>query len=167
MFELIIRIGRKKKVETPTSNTDEESTKKLADNWLNDYWPKLQKAKDDSESKIEKYLFTVSTGAVGLLLGTMGFIDKPNNIVLLFCGFGSFVIAMLICIVYHFIAISGHDKQFNLIEKLNDNIIKDDTPIRKDINVRNRALLFLYYLSLLFIIAGIVLFIIYLSRNIQ
>lgn len=167
MFELIIRIGRKKKVETPTSNTDEESTKKLADNWLNDYWPKLQKAKDDSESKIEKYLFTVSTGAVGLLLGTMGFIDKPNNIVLLFCGFGSFVIAMLICIVYHFIAISGHDKQFNLIEKLNDNIIKDDTPIRKDINVRNRALLFLYYLSLLFIIAGIVLFIIYLSKNIQ
>lgn len=100
-------------------------------------------------------------------MGTMGFIDKPKNIALLFCGFGSFVIAMLICIVYHFIAMSGHDKQFNLIEKLNTNIIKDDAKIRRDIKVRNKALFSLYYLAFLFIIAGIVLFIIYLSKNTQ
>lgn len=167
MSKIIIQIEGETKIEIFSSNDDEDSMKKNANDWVNDYWPKLQNAKDDSESKLEKYLFTVSTGAVGLLLGTMGFIDKPNNIILLFCGFVSFVIAMLICFVYHLIAMSGHNKQFNLIKKLNDNIIKDDTPIRKDINVRNRALLFLYYLSLLFIIAGIVLFIIYLSKNIQ
>lgn len=167
MFKIIIRIERKKKTETSSPINNEESTKKMADNWVNDYWPKLQKAKDDSESKLEKYLFTVSTGAVGLLLGTMGFIKKPNNIELLFCGFGSFAMAMLICIVYHFIAMSGHNKQFNLIEKLNNNIIKDDAQIRKDIGVRNKALFCLYFLSLLFIIAGMVLFIIYLSKNIQ
>lgn len=36
------------------------------------YWDKLQSATDDSEEKLDGKIFTVSTGGIGLLLGTMG-----------------------------------------------------------------------------------------------
>lgn len=138
----------------------------MIEEWRNIYWPELQKASFDSESKLEKYLFTVSTGAVGLLLGTMGFIDKPNSINLLFLCFGSFVVAMLICIFYHIIAIHGHNIQFRMIEDLIENPSIGDMKIRDNIKRMNRLLDYLPIFSSVFIIAGIVLFIIYLSYNI-
>ena len=134
--------------------------------WSNEYWDKLQNAKDDSEAKLEKYLFTISTGAVGLLLGTLNFI-KPQDIKILLWSFGAFVLAMLICIVYHFISICGHNKQFRLIEEFKDHQGKGDNKIRRDINVRNFVLILLHVMSLICIIVGIIIFIIHLSNNIQ
>jgi len=89
--------------------------KKDIDYWLNEYWPELQKADFDSEEKQEKYVFTISTGAVGLLLGTLSFQIKPKCISLAIIALGLFALSMLSCIIYHIIAKKKHRVQFKLI----------------------------------------------------
>jgi hypothetical protein len=81
------------------SNNKEQ--KNTTDYWLNEYWPELQKADFDSEEKQEKYVFTISTGAVGLLLGTLSFQIKPKGISLAIITLGLFTLSMLSCIIYH------------------------------------------------------------------
>ena len=68
--------------------------KKDIDYWLNEYWPEFQKAYFDSEEKQEKYVFTISTGAVGLLLGTLSFQIKPKGISLAIVALGLFSLSM-------------------------------------------------------------------------
>ena len=75
--------------------------KKDINYWLNEYWPELQKADFDSEEKQEKYVFTISTGAVGLLLGTLSFQIKPKGISLAIVALGLFSLSMLSCIIYN------------------------------------------------------------------
>lgn len=166
-MKIEIKIIRKCSDQNATKEIPSEDAKKKRDYWLNEYWPDLQKASFDSESKLEKYLFTVSSGAFGLLLGTMGFIKKPDYISLLFCCFGAFACSLLLCIIYHVIAKRGHKKQFEMIEKFVKNPNMDDTGISKRIKRRNSFLDCLHVFSLIFIIAGMILFVLYLSNNIQ
>ena len=144
----------------------EDSEKnELVEYWKNEYWPELQKADFDSEEKQEKYVFTISTGAVGLLLGTLSFQIKPKGISLAIIALGLFALSMLSCIIYHIIAKEKHRAQFKLIEDFIYNPESGDTKIRKHIERSNRFLDWWSIISIAFIIAGIVLFVIYLTKN--
>ncbi len=147
------------------SNHNEQ--KKITDYWLNEYWPELQKATFDSEDKQEKYVFTISTGAVGLLLGTMGFNDKPNAVCIAIIALGLFTIAMLSCIVYHIIAKRKHNKQFKMIKDFISDPKKGDTEIRDYINESNCFLDWWSIISIVFIFVGIILFVLYLIKNLS
>lgn len=156
--------------EEKTNNEEElidENIEKRKNYWRNEYWPKLQKTTDDSESKLEKYLFAVSSGAVGLLFGTMGFLDKPIKIFLLFCSFGAFAISLLLCIVYHIIATSGHKRQFELINDFIHNPNKKEDALCQNVKKLNYLLDNIHIVSFIFIIIGIILFVIYLYNNIK
>ena len=81
--------------------SNNKGQKNTTDYWLNEYWPELQKADFDSEEKQEKYVFTISTGAVGLLLGTLSFQIKPKGISLAIIALGLFTLSILYNISYY------------------------------------------------------------------
>lgn len=137
------------------------------DYWLNDYWPELQKADFDSEEKQEKYVFTISTGAVGLLLGTLSFQIKPKGISLAIVALGLFSLSMIFCIIYHIIAKRKHKEQFKLIEDFISNPETGDSKIRKHIERSNCFLDWWSIISIFLIFAGIVLFTTYLIKNLM
>lgn len=139
--------------------------KKDIDYWLNEYWPELQKADFDSEEKQEKYVFTISTGAVGLLLGTLSFQIKPKGISLAIIALGLFTLSMLSCIIYHIVAKKKHKVQFKLIEDFISNSESGDAKIRKHIERSNCFLDWWSIISVVLIFAGIVLFTVYLIKN--
>ena len=109
--------------------------------WRNEYWDKLQKATDDSEAKLEKYVFAVSTGAVGLLMGIIGlqsdYVGRGFAIASLIC----FSISMLLCIFYHIKAKDYHDKQFKMIEAFFALPEKGDNELRREIDNSNKRLM--------------------------
>ncbi len=144
----------------------EDSEKnELVEYWKNEYWPELQKADFDSEEKQEKYVFTISTGAVGLLLGTLSFQIKPKGISLAIIALGLFALSMLSCIIYHIIAKKKHRVQFKLIEDFISNPESGDTKIRKHIERSNRFLDWWSIVSIVLIFIGIILFVLYLIKN--
>lgn len=145
------------------SNNKEQ--KNTTDYWLNEYWPELQKADFDSEEKQEKYVFTISTGAVGLLLGTLSFQIKPKGISLAIIALGLFALSMLSCIIYHIIAKKKHRVQFKLIEDFISNPESGDAKIRKHIERSNRFLDWWSIVSIVLIFIGIILFVLYLIKN--
>ena len=100
------------------------------------------------------------------MLGTMSFINKPNGIDYMFYSFGAFVVSMILCVLYHCIAIRGHNKQFKMIENYVNLISGSDELIRKKIKRQNTFLDILHIISFVFIILGIILFVVYLHKNI-
>lgn len=147
-----------------SSNKEQQ---KITEYWLNEYWPELQKATFDSENKQEKYVFTISTGAVGLLLGTMGFQNKPDGIGFALTALGLFTAAMLLCVIYHIIAKNNHNKQFKMIEEFVYNPDRGDSGIREQIKKSNCLLNWWSGISIGFIIIGIILFALYLIKNLS
>lgn len=81
---------------------------KVTDYWLDEYWPELQKADFDSEDKIDTKLFTVSSGAIAMLIGTLSFTEKHQNIALALFAIALFGVSIILNIVYHFIATENH-----------------------------------------------------------
>ena len=143
------------------------TSKKNVDYWLDEYWPELQKATFDSEDKQEKYVFTISTGAVGLLLGTMGFQTKPEGICCALTALGLFTLAMLSCVVYHIVAKKKHNSQFKLIEDYISNPESGDSKIRKHIKRSNSFLDIWSIISIVLIFIGIIFFVLYLIKNLS
>lgn len=131
--------------------------------WHSEYWDQLQKCHNDSEAKLEKYVFTISTGAVGMMLGLSGFLDSYKiNFAITALGF--FSAAMLLCVIYHMIAKGFHQKQFEMIKGLKMPTI-DDTNLRQYINKTNKILDGIAIFSFVLICIGIVLFMVYLNLN--
>ncbi|MBQ6742951.1 MAG: hypothetical protein IJR04_10265 [Bacteroidales bacterium] len=141
--------------------------KEMIDYWSNEYWQKLQDANYDSEDKLDTKLFAVSSGAIGLLLSAMSFTEKHQAICLAIYATISFGISIILNIVYHFIAMSNHQKQFDEISNLINSGKEDDAHIRKIIKRGNKCLFAISIFSMVFILAGFVLFSIYIKANIH
>ncbi len=128
--------------------------------WRNEYWTQLQKATDDSETKLEKYVFAVSTGAVGLLMGIIGlqsdYVGRGFAIASLIC----FSISMLLCIFYHVKAKGYHDKQSKMIEAFIAHPEKGDNELRRKIDNSNKRLMSFSKVSAWFILIGVIMFIV-------
>ncbi len=146
-------------------NNDEIKNKQ--DYWLNEYWPELQKATLDSEEKLEKYIFTISTGAVGIIMGTMGIQTESKDICLTLIALGSFTFSMLFCVIYHIIAKRNHTKQFKKIEEFVFFPDNGDSEIRKKIKNSNKLLAWTAIISVIFIFAGIVFYALSLIKNLS
>lgn len=129
--------------------------------WRNDYWDELQKADFDSESKLEQYVFTISTGAVGILLGTTWLQVRNPYLCYEIASLCSFSMSMLLCVIYHIIAISSHRKQFEKIKEFVSGSQNQDSDLRKDIEKGNTVLYVLSICYVFFIFAGVVLFVVY------
>lgn len=147
------------------SNNKEQ--KERIDYWRNEYWPELQKADFDSEEKQEKYVFAISTGAVGIMLGTMGFQKGSPFLCYAIVALCLFATAMFLCIFYHIVAKKNHQKQFDLIEKYVSEQKSDDSTIREEIKKSNKKLDRISVVSVLLIVAGIVMFVLYLTKNLS
>ena len=145
--------------------SNNKDQKERIDYWRNEYWSELQKATFDSEEKQEKYVFAISTGAVGIMLGTMGFQKESPSLCYAIVALCLFAIAMFLCIIYHIIAKRNHQKQFDLIEKYASGKINDDSLIRDEIKKSNKKLDCISIFSVLFIFAGVVSFVLYLTKN--
>jgi len=145
------------------NNTDPIEEKKKY--WLDEYWPELQKAAFDSEEKQEKYVFTISTGAVGLLLGTMGFGNKSYGIGFALIALGLFTVSMMLCVIYHIIAKRNHNNQFRMIENFLSNPENGDSELRGKICLSNNSLDWISIFSVILILIGIFLFAIFLFKN--
>lgn len=139
--------------------------KKVTDYWLNEYWPDLQKADFDSENKIDTKLFTVSSGAIALIMGTLSFTEKHQNIAFALFAIALFGLSIILNIVYHFIATKNHRKQFDQISKMVNNETNDDSSIRLLIKNGNKKLLALSITSIVIILIAFILTGIYISAN--
>ena len=148
------------------SDTD-SNRNEIVEYWRNEYWPQLQKATFDSEEKLEKYIFTISTGAVGIIMGTMGIQPESKDICLTLVALGLFTFSMLFCVIYHIIAKRNHSKLFKEIENLVSNPEKGDSEIRKEIKKSNNLLDWTSIVSVFFIFAGIVLYALSLIKNLS
>ncbi|MBR6292217.1 MAG: hypothetical protein IKR33_05400 [Bacteroidales bacterium] len=140
---------------------------KITNYWLKEYWPDLQKADFDSEDKIDTKLFTVSSGAIALLIGTLSFTEKHQNISLAIFAITFFGVSIILNIIYHFIATKNHRKQFDQITKMVNNEVLDDTPLRLLIKKGNRTLLFISIISMVLILIGFILAGIYILANVK
>ncbi len=137
------------------------------DYWNDQYWPELQKATDDSEEKLEKMSTTISVGAIGLLLGTLGFGHKslvPGYAIVSLCAF---VAVLCIYMGYHIFAIRKHNKQFDAIREYVANPKDDDSYLIEMIKKSNSKMDVLSSLAVLFLLIGISFFAIYLLNNIS
>lgn len=146
-----------------------EDTKKneVVEYWRNEYWTELQKATFDSEEKLEKYIFTISTGAVGIMLGTMGFQDKSEGICFAIIALGLFTISMLLCVIYHIVAKRNHNKQFEKIRDFVSNSEKGDSEIQDEIKESIKTLNRIAITSVIFIFAGIAVYVLSLIKNLS
>lgn len=144
-----------------------DEIKDKQDYWLNEYWPELQKATFDSEEKLEKYIFTISTGAVGIIMGTMGIQPESKDICLTLTALVLFTFSMLFCVVYHIIAKRNHNIQFKKIKEFVFYPEKGDSEIRKKIEKSNKLLDWTSIVSVFFIFAGIVLYALSLIKNLS
>lgn len=133
--------------------------------WNDKYWPDLQKATDDSEEKLEKYSTTISMGAIALILGTMGFQNKPDGIGWAIAALSAFVVSLLLFIIYHIVAIKKHNKQFDMIRAIVANPETDDETLQKSIIKSNGALDILSIAAVALIVTGISFFAVYLIIN--
>ena len=133
--------------------------------WNDKYWPDLQKATDDSEEKLEKYSTTISMGAIALILGTMGFQNKPDGIGWAIAALSAFVVSFLLFIIYHIVAIKKHNKQFDMIRAIVANPETDDETLQKSIIKSNGALDILSIAAVALIVTGISFFAVYLIIN--
>ena len=137
---------------------------KITDYWLDEYWPELQKAGFDSEDKIDTKLFAVSSGAIALLIGTLSFTEKHQNIALALFAIALFGVSIILNIVYHFIATENHQKQFDQIVNKE---IPDDIPLRQLIKKGNHILLIISIISMVLILIGFILAGIYILANVK
>lgn len=140
---------------------------KVTDYWLDEYWPELQKADFDSEDKIDTKLFTVSSGAIAILIGTLSFTEKHQNIALALFAIALFGVSIILNIVYHFIATENHQKQFDQIAKMVNKEIPDDIPLRQLIKKGNHILLIISIISMVLILIGFILAGIYILANVK
>lgn len=140
---------------------------KVIDYWLNEYWPELQKADFDSEDKIDTKLFAVSSGAIALLMGTLSFTEKHQNIAFAMLSISLFGLSIILNIVYHYVAASNHQKQFDQITKMVNNEVYDDSSLRDTIKNGNRILLTISIISIILILIGFVLAGIYILANVN
>lgn len=141
--------------------------KRKIEYWNEEYWPELQKATDDSEYKLEKYLTTISIGAIGLLLGTLGFGHKANVTGFAIASLIAFVIVLCIYVGYHIYAIKKHNKLFDAIRNYVSNIEEDDSGLTKMIQKSNSKMDILSIIAVAFILIGITSFAIYLFNNLS
>ncbi|MBR5092250.1 MAG: hypothetical protein IKX32_02105 [Bacteroidales bacterium] len=135
--------------------------------WLTEYWPDLQKADFDSEEKIDTKLFAVSSGAIALIIGTLSFTEKHQQVFLAMLAVMLFVTSIILNIFYHFIATKNHQKQFKQISQLVSSTDEDDTSIRETVKNGNCTLLVISIISVVLILGGFILAGIYLYANIK
>lgn len=134
--------------------------------WRNEYWSNLQKSTDDSEDKQEKYCFTISSGAVGIILGTMGFLIDLKYVGFAVAALIVFTFSMLLCVIYHIVAKNGHQKQFDLINAFLANPEKGDSVIRETIKKANHKLDVISIICAILIFVGVVLYSVYIIKNV-
>ena len=145
----------------------DENTEKKIKYWNDEYWSDLQKATDDSENKLEKYSTTISIGAIGLLLGTLGFGNNANVPGYAIVALSAFVIVLGIYVGYHIFAIRKQNKQFNAIRSFVANPEKGDEDLSKMIKKSNSIMDVLSLIAVSFVLIGISFFVIYLLSNIS
>ena len=141
--------------------------KTVTDYWLEEYWPDLQKVDFDSENKIDTKLFTVSSGAIALIMGTLSFTEKHQKIVFAMFAIALFGVSIILNIIYHFIATKNHQKQFDKISEMVNNEINDDSSLRLLIKNGNKKLLAISIISIVIILIGFILTGIYILANIK
>lgn len=145
----------------------EEEIKKKIEYWNDEYWSELQKSTDDSEEKLEKYSVTISTGAIGLLFGTLGFGHKTNMPGFAIASLFAFVVVLCIYMTYHIFAIRKHNKQFDAIRNFVANPKTDDSDLIEMIKRDNSKMDVLSFVAVLFILFGITFYAVYLLNNLS
>ncbi|MBR7068428.1 MAG: hypothetical protein IKI28_08930 [Bacteroidales bacterium] len=132
------------------------------------YWDKLQSATDDSEEKLDGKIFTVSTGGIGLLLGTMGLGHEVLHKGWKFAVVSliAFAFALGINLFYYRKQKKQHERHFDEIEKFIENPQDNDGHLRKMIKKDNKITDIFSRLAVDFIIIGIISFGVYITLNV-
>ena len=102
-----------------------------------------------------------------MLIGTLSFTEKHQNIALALFAIALFGVSIILNIVYHFIATENHQKQFDQIAKMVNKEIPDDIPLRQLIKKGNRILLIISIISMVLILIGFILAGIYILANVK
>lgn len=122
----------------------------------------LKKVKEKSEDDFEKNITYISAGALGV---SMTFIEKIVNLPkaiqlwLLVTAWGFLTLTLLINLLSHYLSSFFHDKTIDDLDNENSNI-------NKNIDSRNKRLRKINIGTIITLISGIILLIIFLSINI-
>ena len=148
-----------KKTDTKVQETDiphEETVAQTIKGWQ-EYWPKLQEAALDSEEHFDKKIFTLSAGAIGIVLTLLQFLDvTPCSVIWVIIAASLCVIALLMNLLVQYIAKYQQDNQAELIRTFIANPIDDDSYISERMRKDNKILMWINGISIGCLISGII-----------
>lgn len=144
-----------------------KKTRKLVKYWQK-YWPQLQSATDDCEEKLDGKIFTVSTGGIGLLLGTMGVGHEALNKGWIFASISmvTFTVALTLNLIYYKKTKSQQNIQSNEIKRFIENPQNDDSHLHKMIAKDNEIMDCYSTWAVIFLLLGIISFGVYITLNV-
>lgn len=129
------------------------------------FWPSVQEASLKSEENIDKKVFSLSVGALGLELTLWGFVwqDSSRGNALAFWAAILFVIALVLNLITQLYGRQTQFKQSKMIKSfINDEPDKiDSSLIYSKIERHNKIILFLNLSSSIVVIIGIVLLLVF------
>ncbi|MCQ2296100.1 MAG: hypothetical protein MJZ45_01705 [Bacteroidales bacterium] len=129
--------------------------------YWSDYFKELEKAREDSEIRLDQRLYTIPTGAIAIMLGTIGIkLQSEFCYEWLFVGaLLSFVLALILSIIHHLFLSNDNAKILEQICQLSESgSDKKIENIKKHI-IKNQKVSQLRFLaSVILITLGIILY---------
>ena len=163
-------MAKKQKTDTKVQETDNQKNETVDQTVIGwqEYWPKLQETALDSEEHFDKKVFTISAGAIGIvitLLQIWG--DDRCGVNWVIIAISLFVIALLLNLLVQYFAKSRQDKQADMIRKFIANPTEDDSYISERMRKDNRILMWINGFSIGCVILGMAFLIVYTYLNIK
>ena len=163
-------MAQKQKTDTKVKETDNQKKEAIAQTikgWQA-YWPKLQEAALDSEEHFDKKVFTLSAGAIGIVLTLLQIWGKDRcGAIWVIIAVSLFVLALLLNLIVQYVAKSKQDKQAELIRAFIANPTEDDSFISERMRKDNRILMWINGFSIGCVILGMAFLIVYTYLNIK
>ena len=163
-------MAKQQKADSKVQETDNQKKEAIAQTikgWQ-EYWPKLQEAALDSEEHFDKKVYTLSAGAIGIVLTLLQFWkDDRCGAIWVIIAVSLFVLALLLNLIVQYVAKSKQDKQAELIRAFIANPTEDDSYISERMRKDNRILMWINGFSIGCVILGMAFLIVYTYLNIK
>ena len=157
-------MAKKQQVDSKVQESDNQS--QTIKGWQ-EYWPKLQETALDSEEHVDKKVFTLSAGAIGIVLTLLQFLGRDRcGVIWVIFAISLFVLALLLNLIVQYVAKAQQDKQSELIRIFIANPTDDDSFISERMRKDNKILMWINGFSIGCVIFGIVFLSVFTYLNI-
>lgn len=134
--------------------------------WTN-YWPSLQQTTKETESHIDKKVYGIAAGGIGIEMASLQFINEPCLKWLAFISGLFFAVTLVLNLYSHVRSLKSQEKEEDAIQDFFDNeAASDDSQIYELIRKENRILIRINKTSIWTMLVAIITLLLFIIINI-